>query len=205
MHIQLPSNQLTVQLGPKNREVEKKTEIPKKFIRKIKKLGLRPEDAAVLYETKIDWETVYADNKIYCAETGCDFVTEIDNPALQEHTKKIHGYKDQPCEAKDCNYIGFSKKNLNIHNKMHTKYSGLTYVTSHSQDLRGGCRLLVVSKFISERRFENKCPMMNCGSSFSRPSGLVTHLRIHNNDVDKCQYCDFRYVYNKNYKIHLKE
>ena len=112
--------------------MEKKTEIPKKFIRKIKKLGLRPEDAAVLYETKIDWETVYADNKIYCAETGCDFVTEIDNPALQEHTKKIHGYKDQPCEAKDCNYIGFSKKYLNIHNKMHTKYSGLTYVTSHS-------------------------------------------------------------------------
>jgi len=133
MHIQLPSNQLT--LCPKkrnNREVEKKTEIPKKFIRKIKKLGLRPEDAAVLYETKIDWETVYADNKIYCAETGCDFVTEIDNPALQEHTKKTHGYKDQSCEAKDCNYIGFSKKNLNIHNKMHTKYSGLTYVTSHS-------------------------------------------------------------------------
>ena len=85
---------------------------------------MRQKDAAVLYETKIDWETVYADNKIYCAETGCDFVTEIDNPALQEHTKKIHDYKDQPCQAKDCNYIGFSKKNLNIHNKMHTKYSG---------------------------------------------------------------------------------
>ena len=88
---------------------------------------MRQEDAAVLYETKIDWETVYADNKIYCAETGCDFVTEIDNPALQEHTKKIHDYKDQPCQAKDCNYIGFSKKNLNIHNKMHTKYSGFTF------------------------------------------------------------------------------
>ena len=118
---------MSIQLDPKkqsNRENEKKTEIPKKFIRKIKKLGLRQEDAVVLYETKIDWETVYADNKIYCAETGCDFVTEIDNPALQEHTKKIHDYKDQPCEAKDCNYIGFSKKNLNIHNKMHTKYSG---------------------------------------------------------------------------------
>ena len=118
---------MPIQLVPKkqnNRENEKKTEIPKKFIRKIKKLGLRQEDAVVLYETMIDWETVYADNKIYCAETGCDFVTEIDNPALQEHTKKIHDYKDQPCEAKDCNYIGFSKKNLNIHNKMHTKYSG---------------------------------------------------------------------------------
>ena len=107
-----------------NREVEKKIEIPKKFIRKIQKLGLKEEDATILYETKIDWETVYAENKIYCAETGCDFVTEIDDCSLKKHTKNVHGYKDHPCKEKNCNYIGFSRKNLNIHNKMHTKYSG---------------------------------------------------------------------------------
>ena len=133
-YIQLPPKQLSIQLDPKkqsNRENEKKTEIPKKFIRKIKKLGLRQEDAVVLYETKIDWETVYADNKIYCAETGCDFVTEIDNPALQEHTKKIHDYKDQPCEAKDCNYIGFSKKKFEYSQQNAYKILRFRYLSRH--------------------------------------------------------------------------
>ena len=106
------------------REIVKKTDIPKKFIRKIKKLGLKEEDAGILYETKIDWETVYAENKIYCAETGCEFVTKLDDCTLKKHTKDVHGYSNHPCQEKYCNYIGFSRKNLNIHNKMHTKYSG---------------------------------------------------------------------------------
>ena len=123
---------LRLQACPKkkhNREVEKKIEIPKKFIRKIQRLGLKEEDAAILYETKIDWESVYAENKIYCAETGCGFVTEIDDSSLKKHTKNVHGYKNHPCEERNCNYIGFSRKNLNIHNKMHTKYSGKSIIS----------------------------------------------------------------------------
>ena len=34
-------------------------EIPKKFIKKIKQLGLREEDADILYKSKIDWASVY--------------------------------------------------------------------------------------------------------------------------------------------------
>ena len=122
------------QTGPKkeyNGEVEKKIEIPKKFIRKIQKLGLKEENAATLYETKIDWEAVYADNKLYCAETGCSFVTEIDNSTMEMHSKEVHGFKDYPCEKSYCNYIGYSKKNLNIHNKMHTKRSGFYCVVEN--------------------------------------------------------------------------
>ena len=57
-----------------------KTNVPKSFIAKIKSLGLKEEDAEVLYETKIDWTAVYSDNKIYCTEGGeqkCDFVAEM--------------------------------------------------------------------------------------------------------------------------------
>ena len=37
-----------------------KIEIPKKFIKKIRKLGLREEDADILYKSKIDWTSVYS-------------------------------------------------------------------------------------------------------------------------------------------------
>ena len=36
-----------------------KIEIPKKFIKKIRKLGLREQDVGILYKSKIDWTSVY--------------------------------------------------------------------------------------------------------------------------------------------------
>ena len=49
----------------KSSKKREKTHVPKSFIQKIKRLGLKEEDAEVLYETKIDWTAVYSDNKIY--------------------------------------------------------------------------------------------------------------------------------------------
>ena len=37
-----------------------KIEIPKKFMKKIRKLGLREDDADILYKSKIDWTSVYS-------------------------------------------------------------------------------------------------------------------------------------------------
>merc|ERR1712168_1556909 len=154
-----------------------KEEIPKSFIKKIKELGLKEEDAETLFETKIDWDAVYSDNKIYCVEPGCKFVTEIDGGNLTEHMINVHKYGEYPCRDKYCNYIGHSQKNVNQHNQMHI-------MESNSRHLY-------------------KCPIVNCQSSFKTMGDLETHLRLHKNDLDQCQYCPYRYNRQQQYRIHL--
>ena len=95
-----------IKTGSKN-EVVKKNDVPKEFIKKIQKLGMRIEDAEALYKTKIDWTAVYSENKIYCTEHGCDFFTTIDCQDLDKHMRDIHQYGEYPC--KDCFYVGISK------------------------------------------------------------------------------------------------
>ena len=95
----------------KTEDIEQKIEVPKKFIKKIKKLGLREEDAEILYRSKINWTAVYSDNKIHCAEPFCDFVTEItcDTDDLRNHGREVHKYGEYPCTNESCSYVGFSK------------------------------------------------------------------------------------------------
>ena len=93
---------------PKIEGESKKKEVPKEFIKKIKKLGMKVEDADILYESKIDWTAVYSNNKIYCIEIGCDFYTKIDNEELTNHTIDCHDYGEYPCNQPHCNFVGFS-------------------------------------------------------------------------------------------------
>ena len=76
--------------GPKKETEKRKTDIPKEFIKKIKNLGMKVEDAEVLYKSKIDWCAVYSENLIYCTEPGCDFSTSIDNEDLINHMINVH-------------------------------------------------------------------------------------------------------------------
>ena len=96
--------------GPKNEtERQKKTEIPKEFIKKIRNLGMKVEDAEILFKSKIDWCAVYSDNKIYCVEPGCDYSTKIDSEDLTNHMIKVHKYGDYPCTHDQCDYVAYSK------------------------------------------------------------------------------------------------
>lgn len=67
------------------------------------------EDAEILYESKIDWSAVYSDNKIYCAEPGCDYFTNIDSEELTNHGINVHKYGDYPCDHDHCDYVAHSK------------------------------------------------------------------------------------------------
>ena len=96
-------------------ENKKKREIPKEFIKKIEKLGLKVEDVEALYASKIDWTAVYSENKIYCPEKGCDFFTMIDNGILTKHLIDRHNYGEYPCEYANCNFIGYSKVSHWLH------------------------------------------------------------------------------------------
>ena len=155
---------------------ETKIEVPKDFLKKIKKLCLREEDAHILYKTKINWTAVYSKNKLYCSEVTCDFFTKIDNGELTNHMIEVHKYGEYKCEDPHCNFVGFSQQCLNIHGKMHTRQANSTHV--------------------------HKC--LKCGASFRIPSGLIRHMRIHNNELDTCQYCPYRYESPNHYQGHLK-
>ena len=100
----------------KKEKLEKKIEIPKEFIKKIEKLGMRKEDADVLYRSKIDWTAVYSENKIYCIEPKCNFSSQIDSEELRNHMITIHKYGKYPCLDSDCDYVAFSKVRFLSHN-----------------------------------------------------------------------------------------
>ena len=147
-------------------------------MRKIKELGLKEADARILYDSKVDWTAVYADDRIYCTEKGCDFCARIESDELKQHGKLVHNYGEYPCPDEFCNFVGYSQKNLNLHFKVHTMRS--------------------------IKRFPNKCPISKCNSSFLSLTELERHLCIHNNNLQQCQFCAFRYVQEYNYKVHLK-
>ena len=96
-----------------SRKTEKtEIEIPKEFIKKIEKLGMKKEDAVVLYKSKIDWTAVYSENKIYCIEPKCKFSSHIDSDDLRNHMITVHKYGEYPCLDTDCDYVAFSKVRL---------------------------------------------------------------------------------------------
>ena len=57
----------------------------------------------------------------------------------------------------------------------------------------------------SENNFWYKCSKPNCLSTFQRQHSLNEHMRIHNNEVNYCQYCPYRYVQAGHYKEHLNK
>ena len=109
--------------GPKKEtEKRKNTDVPKEFVEKIKNLGMKVEDAEILFQSKIDWCAVYSDNKIYCVEPYCNFDTKIDNEELTNHMISVHKYGEYPCNYDHCDYVATSKvsflllKNFNLLN-----------------------------------------------------------------------------------------
>ena len=99
----------TTNQGSKKETEKRKKDIPKDFIKKIKNLGMKVEDAEVLFRSKIDWAAIYSVNKIFCREPGCDYFTKIDNEELTKHMIDVHEYGDYPCQYDDCDYVATSK------------------------------------------------------------------------------------------------
>ena len=55
-----------------------------------------------------------------------------------------------------------------------------------------------------EKEFWYKCPRSGCKSSFQASYLLDLHIRIHDNDLDICSYCPYRYADPAQYRRHLK-
>ena len=57
----------------------------------------------------------------------------------------------------------------------------------------------------TENNFWYKCPKPNCHSTFLRQRSMDFHMRIHNNELNECQYCPYRYVESPHYRDHLNK
>ena len=57
----------------------------------------------------------------------------------------------------------------------------------------------------SESNFWFKCLKPNCKSTFQYQLLLDLHMRIHNNQLDKCQYCPYHYLKPHDYSDHLNK
>ena len=95
--------------APKKEMKQRKKDIPKEFIQTIKDLGMKVEDAEILFKSKIDWCAVYSENKIYCVEPGCSYFTKIENQELTNHMINVHKWGAYPCQYDNCNYVASSK------------------------------------------------------------------------------------------------
>ena len=60
-------------------------------------------------------------------------------------------------------------------------------------------------KMQSENNFWYKCLKPNCQTTFKQLLLLDFHMRIHNNELDNCQYCPYRYVKTPDYRDHLNK
>ena len=107
--VKLPASIARKSIGGSKNESVKKEDVPKQFIKQIQRLGMKVEDAELLYRTKINWTAVYSENKLYCTEHGCEFFTKIDGDELKNHMIADHNYGEYPCPYQDCNYVGVSK------------------------------------------------------------------------------------------------
>ena len=57
----------------------------------------------------------------------------------------------------------------------------------------------------SDNNFWLKCLKPNCRGTFQHQLDLDRHMRIHNNDLHKCQYCPYCYTFPQNYRDHLNK
>ena len=55
-----------------------------------------------------------------------------------------------------------------------------------------------------EKEYWYKCPKPGCKTTFKSQSDLDEHIRIHENDLQSCGFCPYRYVKPFSYTYHLK-
>ena len=80
------------------------------FIRKIKELGFKEKDAEILFETKLDWDSITLNSDIHCVERACKFSTKMGDSCLTRHCVDEHQWGQYECNYDNCSYIAYSKE-----------------------------------------------------------------------------------------------
>jgi len=170
------------QKSAKKDKEEKKTDIiPDKFFKIAKKFGLPEEHVDFFYENRgsFHWES-QDKTEIHCSEVSCKFTMKASKGCLLDHMKTVHNYYDIPCDKDDCNYIAYSEDCFRRHQ---ASFHG------HGQKVTD--------------YGVYPCPY-SCKVSFRYPCQLDRHLRVHENRVVSCSYCQYRSKHFEGLQTHLK-
>jgi len=166
--------------------VEDEDRIPEGFLKLLDELALDRKDAEILYKNKDQWKFVKSDRKIFCAEKGCIFETQMTTDCLMKHCKSAHNWMPHSCPYDYCKFEAYSPRCYKQH------------ITSHRGANRGQNGLL-----------EFACDRGNCGKRFHDITGLKHHLNMHDNILIRCHFCPWTGVqhssfvehFNKHYRI----
>jgi len=153
-------------------EEQEKNVIPKSFKKMATKFGLPAEHWDFFYEERenFHWETI-GEKKVYCTIGKCDFSAAAKAGSMVEHMIENHDYGQFPCTKPLCKFEAYSPWSLNKHLKM---FHG--------------------SKNFSIYKHNFSCQY--CPFSSKDNVTLDRHVRIHENRLLKCQYCNYATVRN---------
>ena len=100
------------------------------------------------------------------------------NKVFYDHCVNQHAWGQFPCTNENCKFVSYSQFCLKGHTRMHTTES-------------------------IARKITHTCTRKNCEKKFGCMAKLELHLKIHDNDVIKCFYCQWAGTEFKEYSIHM--
>ena len=100
------------------------------------------------------------------------------NKVFYDHCVNEHNWGIFSCPNENCEFVSYSQFSYKCHTRTHIREN-------------------------NGRNLTHRCTRKNCGKKFRYMSGLESHLKIHDNDVIRCFYCQWAGVLYNEYSIHM--
>jgi hypothetical protein len=97
---------------------------------------------------------------------------------FNDHCVNQHKWGQFPCPNEDCKFVSYSQLCFKIHTSMHTREN-------------------------NGKNLTHRCTKKNCGRTFQKYSDMERHLKIHDNDVIRCFYCQWAGTRFIHFTVHM--
>ena len=97
---------------------------------------------------------------------------------FSDHCVNKHNWGKYPCPNKNCKFVSYSQGCFKSHTRTHIGEN-------------------------TGRNLTHTCTRKNCVKKFQYINGLENHLKIHDNDVIRCVYCQWAGIRHYHYCIHM--
>ena len=102
----------------------------------------------------------------------------MENKVFYDHCVNEHNWGQFPCPNENCKFVSYSQYCFKGHTRTHTREN--------------------IGKNLT-----HTCTRKNCGKKFQSMYQLEGHLKLHDNDVIRCFYCQWAGAGYDKYSIHM--